>query len=246
VTDLGPRLRLRRAYAVRAGRLVPVDGVAGVRPCDADLWRVVLTATPPAARQRIAELAVFDGPDDSPAGRLLGEVEPAGDDPGRWRLALRLDGDDSHELLFTIAHEVGHLVSLDATEMDRGHTGRDCPTYLTATGCLREDSLLLGFLEATWTTRLFQEWVRADAGPTEPARLAGLAAFHARHRAEFVSAYAATAPEEDFAESWASWCVDGPDATPTGRTRTAWVDRLAPERGATPGCAVLRRLAGRG
>ena len=244
ITALGPQLRLRRAYAIRAGRLAPVDGVAQVRPCDADLWQVVLTVTPARVRPHIAELVVFDGPDHSPAGRLLGDVEPAGDDPGAWRLALRLDGGDSHELLFTIAHEVAHLVSLAADQMDRGHTGRDCPTYLTATGCLRADSLLLGFLDDTWSTGLFREWARADEQPTEAARLTALAAFHARHRRDFVTASAATAPEEDFAESWASWCVDGPGATAEGRARSDWVGRtFAPQHDVAAGCAVLRALA---
>ena len=247
ISSLGPHLRLRRAYAVRAGRLEPVDGLKQVRACDADLWRVVLTATPVPVRPHLAELVLFDGPDDSPAGQLLGDVEPASDDPGSWRLALRLDGGDNHQLLLTIAHEVAHLVSLGAGQMDRGHTGRDCPTYLTVTGCLRPDSLLMGFLDATWTTALFREWVHADEQPTDASRLAALTAFYARHRTAFVTPYAATSPEEDFAESWASWCVDGPQGTRTGRARTGWLGRaLAPEHDVTSGCAVLRGLAARG
>lgn len=243
--DLGAGLHVRRAYTVRGEDLVPADGLTGVRACDAAVWRVVQAGTPTWLHDRVAELLLFDGDDDGgDQGQLLGEVEPGGHDPSRWRLALRLDATGPDELLVTIAHEVGHLISLDRSEVT-GPASDQCPTYDTLTGCLRPGALLTRFTDQTWSDATYDAWWRADGVEDAAQRQRQLDRFYATHRAQFVTWYAATSPEEDLAETFAYWCVHGPGGGPVGggRAKLAWLQRDPGLRlTAGPGCEALQAL----
>lgn len=246
ITTLGARLRIRRAYTVYAGGLTPADGLPDVRQCDQLLWDTIAVAVPKDLRTQITELVIFEGHDSNQAGELLGEVEPSAHDHARWRLALRVDDTDPHELLLTIAHEIAHLLSLGPDQVAYSYTDDECPTYLTFTGCLNTSSMLLTFLDDTWTMPLFREWARIDAVASEPTRLSRLDAFYDKHRREFVTPYAVTSPEEDFAESYASWCVDGDRSGEDGADKVQWMgDSAAVALGSVDGCGVLRELARR-
>ncbi|MGN6636224.1 MAG: hypothetical protein ACTHJ6_12325 [Oryzihumus sp.] len=242
--ELGSGLRVRRAYTVRGEDLVPADGLTGVRACDAAVWRVVQAGTPTWLHGRVAELLLFDGEDGGDQGQLLGEVEPGGHDPSRWRLALRLDATGPDELLVTSAHEGGHLISLDRSEI-AGPESDQCPTYDTLTGCLRPGALLTRFTDQTWSDATYNAWWRADGVQDEGQRQRQLDRFYATHRAQFVTWYAATSPEEDLAETFAYWCVHGPTGGPVGggRAKLAWLQRDPGLRlTAGPGCEALQAL----
>ncbi|MGZ4698811.1 MAG: hypothetical protein ACXVGT_14770 [Oryzihumus sp.] len=246
ITTLGAHLRIRRAYTVYAGGLTPGDGLPDVRPCDQLLWDTITIAVPKDLRAQITELVIFDGRDSNQAGELLGEVEPSVHDHARWRLSLRVDDTDPHELLITIAHEIAHLISLGPDQVAYSYTDDECPTYLTFTGCLNTSSMLLTFLDDTWSMPLFREWARIDAVDSDTTRLSRLDAFYDKHHRQFVTPYAVTSPQEDFAESYASWCVDGDQAGVDGADKVQWMaDSAAVALGSVDGCRVLRDLARR-
>ena len=242
--ELGAGLHVRRAYIVRGEDLVPADGLTGVRACDAAVWRVVQAGTPSWLHGRVAELLLFDGDDGGDQGQLLGEVEPGGHDPSHWRLDLRLDATGPDELLVTIAHEIGHLISLDRSEVSAPASDQ-CPTYDTLTGCLRPGALLTRFTDQTWSDATYDAWWRADGVKDEAQRQRQLDRFYATHRAQFVTWYAATSPEEDLAETFAYWCVHGPTGGPVGggQAKLAWLQRDPGLRlTAGPGCEALQAL----
>jgi hypothetical protein len=249
LSDLGAGLKVRRLYAVAGDHLVPKDGLPVSRDCDVALWSVVQAATPKGLRGYLDELLLFDGTDDSPDGELLGEVQPARTDPTRWRLALRLDATDSNELLLTIAHEIGHLVTLNADETAPSFSDEECPTVVSAAGCMRPTALLTRFISAQWSRPLLEEWAHAADIQADSARRNALDAFYDKHADEFVTPYAATSPQEDIAESYAYWCLYGPDGDPNadvpgdGAAKLHFLeDQVQLRLDAGAGCARLRRL----
>jgi hypothetical protein len=251
VTGLGEGIEVRRLYAVHDDAISPIDGIPVSRTCDAALWRLLQSAIPPSIRRYVTELLLFDGDDASPQGPLLGEVQPLRDDPARWRLGLRLDATSSEELLLTIAHEVGHLISLNVEETAPSFTAAQCHTYVSVTGCLRGSAILTRFVYDEWSQAMYDEWSSIDAIGDDRARQEELDTFYAKHRTDFVDPYAVTAPEEDFAETYAYWCVHGVTG---GRTGGAAGDGEAKRRYlqeqvdlrllTRDSCTVLRRLAG--
>lgn len=90
-----------------------------------------------------------------------------------------------------VVHELSHVIG-DSDTLQYA-TGRDCHYYfITSGGCPQSDSLYGQFVDEFWSTRqlnLVQGGIDADD-------------MYDRYPDEFVSAYAATNPAEDFAESF--------------------------------------------
>jgi hypothetical protein len=243
---LGSGAELQRLYVVHAGALAPADDAGPVRDCDRQLWAVVSAATPVEVLRYVEELLVFDA--DLSAGTAVGEVfaQPTSTEASaHWRLSLSVNGSTDVDVAFNVAHEVGHLLSLNRAEM----TGQDeasCQGLFVGEGCLRDGSTL------AWDDDLFDEWSSADDHTDDQQRADALQDFYEKHHDRFVDAYAATHPNEDFAESFAMWCALGrsspllPDfieGDPTdGAAKLAWFDDPAHAVGLQAGgrCEELR------
>ena len=272
----GGTTRLDRLYGVTAGRLVALDGVPGVSPCDAQVWTLVqglagpqvasevdelmIVAGDPAASSR-ATTSAATGAAPAPAWHDVADVRPlvvghdpsdghAIVDPGHWRLTLDLDTRSAGELAFTIAHELGHLDSLGPRWIRQVDPG-DCTTWAVGAGCPREGSPFAQFLLTQWSERDLGDWStsvdrqRRDTVAFETTRHD----YYGRHRDDFVDEYATTAPTEDYAETFAAWCLLGTDEARTvaGAGVAAKVDWFAaPVNGVadrfTQRCARLRQL----
>ncbi len=251
--DYGDGAELQRLYAVRGGHLEAIDGISGIRPCDEQLWQVAAAVAGPGPVADIDELLVFDSDvkNTSPGAFItVGEVRPRGHDPSHWRLALAPNGIGRTELALTVAHEVGHLVSLDASQqVPRPAPG--CRTLPVDDGCVVSGGILDRYLKSTWTDGVWKQWDAADALKDDAGRHKALQKVYDDHSTDFVSSYAASAPEEDFAESFGYWCalgvkdagdyVEGSDGD--GRAKLDWIEKES----ATPvgqhfasGCAQLR------
>ena len=234
LSHLGSGAELQRLYVVHAGVLAPADYAGPVRECDRQLWAIVNATTPFEVLKYVEEFLVFDT--DLSAGTVVGEVfaQPNSTEASaHWRLSLSLNGSTDLDVAFNVAHEVGHLLSLNRAEM----TGQDeasCQGMFVGEGCLQDGATLPSYLDDTWDDDLFDEWSAADDHADDTERADALQGFYDKHHDRFVDAYAATHPNEDFAESFAMWCALGPKSPllpdfiqgdPTdGAAKIAWFD----------------------
>ena len=251
--DLGVGAELQRLYAVDDRTITPADGAGPVRECDKQLWSVVAATLPASVRPYLKELVVFDALLTSGTPDLyIGEVVPAGTDASQWRLAVAPNGATDLEVAVTIAHEIGHLLSLAAPELDTTSQSQ-CPTIWTGSGCLREDAHVISFLDETWSDDEIDGWNDAATKPDDQ-RDQAFQDFYDQHAASFVDSYAATDPFEDFAESFGIWCALGPgsplipqtiEGDPSnGKAKIEWFEKSSSDvKGtASPGCLQLRAL----
>ena len=132
---------------------------------------------------------------------VLAYVNPQDDNLIRWSMVLDAkdafdeNGKYMEEYDETIVHEFGHLISLHASQMQEQSEG----TYENEEGILAKQSYLNQFYQTFWTdiAREFKETV----DPMDTSGQSALA-FYDKHVDQFVSDYAATNPEEDFAETF--------------------------------------------
>ena len=108
---------------------------------------------------------------------------------------------------FIRIHEVGHVISLDNTNINYGPEGFDrpigvtneCPTGNTYNGgCARAGSLF-----ANWSQEFWPEEFASEALPN--AQTTDLFAFYDKYSDHFWSSYSATNSSEDFAETFATF-----------------------------------------
>jgi hypothetical protein len=132
-----------------------------------------------------------------------------------WTIAFDiLDTADPLDLIFTLVHEVGHLVTLNSTQIppydyssNATATPGVCTQYTNYQGCSRESSYINQFYKQFWAG-IMEEWKLLEKihNPEEHDRQ--LAQFYDKHQSEFVSEYAATNMDEDLAESWTLFVLD--------------------------------------
>lgn len=176
------------------------------------LWEDFTGLIPAPYRTSITRLTIFtDG-----EAELLASVTPNPDDFDTWTLALdALDGTDfSDELIHTLIHEFGHVLSLSPQEVPRNEevlsSDEDepyeaaeaaCPTFFTGEGCSVQSSYINSFFQAFWKD-IYEESFELDEGE-----------LYERYPEQFVTDYASTNPGEDIAESWTFFVLED---KPTG------------------------------
>jgi hypothetical protein len=175
------------------------------------VWEAVRGIFPDEERRRIRFLLLYtDG-----AGGSLAGVRQAGS-PYFWRLAVDLvDAAQSDLLSVALVHELGHLVSLNDTQVIPNVELFDhpedeelleekraaCSSFFTPTGCSRINSYVNLFFERYWSG-IYEEWRAAVSAEDVNATRRGLEAIYADHPDDFVSEYAVSSPAEDLAESF--------------------------------------------
>ncbi len=175
------------------------------------IWHFVASVIPPDERAQVSYFYVYtDG-----LGGSLGSISQ-GNDPDVWSLNLDIvDSADFPSLATTVVHELGHLLSLNDSQvpvdqalLDHPNDGQvyareaaACPTYFTRQGCSLPDSYLNRFFQSFWPA-VYDEWKAIDAETDEQARDRELSRFYDEQPGQFVSRYAVTRPAEDLAESW--------------------------------------------
>jgi hypothetical protein len=176
-------------------------------------WKLFTALIPADQRQVIAEYQVMtDGPGD-----VLAIVEQTHDDPQKWVLEIDIaDLQDTKNLVFTFLHELGHLLTLNSTQVppdlevfnhpDNGRIydreAAACPDYFPGEGCSLPDSYLNLFFTRFWSG-LYAEWHQIDDIRNDNKRQDGLDAFYKKYKDRFVDDYAVTDANEDIAETWA-------------------------------------------
>lgn len=191
------------------------------------LWVYFAQLIPPDQRSLLTQYVVFtDGPDET-----LAFVTPDTNDPSKWMLAVDIvDSSDPQELTSTLVHEFAHLLTLNSQQVppdlelaqqpDNQAMYDDavaaCPVYFPGEGCSEPDSYINAFFERFWFDN-YQEWYEIDQLQYEDQEgyAAAIEQFYVDREDEFVSDYAATAPAEDIAESFATFVLK---PAPTGDT----------------------------
>lgn len=130
---------------------------------------------------------------------ILAFVRQENDELTKWRMVLDLkdafdaDGNYIDDFDTTIVHEFAHLLSLNAGQMQKKSNG----TYENEEGILAEKAYLNQFYQEFWQD------IKADfdeiVDPNDPETAYD---FYDKYADQFVSDYAATNPEEDFAETF--------------------------------------------
>ena len=187
-----------------------VDGVLG-EPClgeDERLlnsWEWLRTV---AGAEDLTELILFAG-FDAPSD-LLAYVEALNTGEGEvaFQMTVNLgqaDADDI-ELALTMAHELTHVFTGVPDQLDRGVDESQCTTYFEGEGCYTEGSFI-----ARWVEEFWGDWI-ADVDPLNDDDEAALERCIADP--SFLGSYAATNPEEDFAETFSAWVFSVPVEDP--------------------------------
>lgn len=194
---------------------VPNDLVPYQREFDVQrsVWTLFTTLIPEDQRTMLAEFQVMtDGP-----GGVLSAVEQTNDDPAKWILETDIaDIPDRKNLVFTLLHEFGHLLTLNSSQVPPdlqvfnnpestrvlNRATAACPNYFPGEGCSLPGSYLNVFFDRYWTD-LYHEWSLIEAIGDDERRDARLHAFYHKYNDRFVDSYAVTSPVEDIAETWA-------------------------------------------
>ncbi|RLT36596.1 MAG: hypothetical protein DWI57_14620 [Chloroflexi bacterium] len=189
------------------------------------IWVYFARLVPPDQRPYLTKYVVFtDGPEE-----VLAFVSPDTDDPTKWLLGVDIaDTSDPEELTFTLIHEFAHLMTLNssqvpvdeelALEPDNEELYEEaaaaCPVYFPGEGCSEPTSYINAFYERFWAD-IYEEWSEISWIEDEDEYAAAAEEFYLAREDDFVSDYAATSPEEDIAESFATFVLS---PKPTGDT----------------------------
>ncbi len=176
-------------------------------------WEYFAALIPEQHRDMISNyLVLTDGKDN-----VLAAVAQTRDDPTRWVLEVDIaDTSDYANLTFTMMHEFGHLLTLNANQVtpsidvfnNPGNTeiynqaASSCSSYFLGEGCSKNDSYINQFYQRFWSD-IYPEWSQVNQIENEALYYEKLNAFYEQHQDRFVSEYASTNPGEDIAETWA-------------------------------------------
>jgi len=230
-------------YHVSKGRLsYLINGTAD--RCHAQVWSVLSAVFPREVTTSISKFVVYER-GGSRRTDALGYVRPDDGTRTGWEFGLSLVGLSDQDLATLLTHELAHLLSLNGRQVDANSDREECDTYVTGGDCTRPGSLLDDYVDRTWSRALLVQFERFQDLDEGPRFDRAQSSFHSRNRQHFVSSYAATAPEEDFAETFSAWCLAGaPDAprlaTPELVAKARFLSSRPELEGLRARCAFLR------
>jgi hypothetical protein len=127
--------------------------------------------------------------------------------PGKWHVNVNAAfQEDKKDLVHTMVHEYGHIVSLNSTQVNGSVSGA-CPYLQLDEGCANQTSYINAFYDKYWEK--YGDEVPADQGQDQDE----VYDFYQQNPSAFVTDYAATNYGEDWAETWAMFVTR---SEPTG------------------------------
>lgn len=182
-------------------------------------WNDLVTITPP---DQLNELVLFAGFGSSEEGdeQTLAFVNATDDEGEAFQMSINLEAyeDDDQVALLTIAHEFAHVFTQVPSQIDRSDEAfEQCDTYQSAAGCFAPDSLIAAWVDTFWTDELLAS-LDPDAEPTVAEGEERCAA-----DPQFFGPYAASDPEEDFAETFSAYVFDVPVDVPEQQEKLDWL-----------------------
>ena len=176
------------------------------------VWDYFTTIIPLEQRTFVTEYSITtDGVDNT-----LAAVSQTYSDSSEWALEVDiLDISDTYNLTFTLVHEFGHLLTLNAEQVppsEKVFNNPDdidiyesekaaCPEYFPGEGCSTSSSYINAFYDQFWS-EIYDEWDEVNYAEDDDTYYEMLDDFYYKYEEQFVTDYAATTPEEDIAESW--------------------------------------------
>lgn len=201
-----------------------VDGVLGA-PCLGDVddtvldaWNTLAVIAPTLAR---ADLGLFGGytGDEEADEVTLAFVNSIDFDGTLFQMSVNLDAyqDDANEALLTMAHEFSHVFTQLQSQMDRSLEAADnCDTYYNGEGCFYDDALMWRYMVEFWPQEFIDELDPEVEASNE------LGAERCALNPDFLGPYAASNPEEDFAETFSAFVFEL-DVDPALDDKIAWM-----------------------
>lgn len=153
---------------------------------------------PAEYEQRLGEFIVFNG-EDSYFDAFVETIPP---DHEMWAYAVNDELTDEVNAPYNtelIVHELAHLIGYDEVPGSVRPLEVECAEYFARTNCPLNNSYLGRFTEQFWSEA---ELGRAIAFAEEEDPIREVEEYYDERVTEYVSSYAATNPEEDFAESF--------------------------------------------
>ncbi len=196
-----------------------------------DAWEALATITP---QGQLDDLVLFGGfvADGGSADGTLAFVNAIDSDGSGFQMSINTvdAAADPDELLLTIAHEFSHVFTATGEQLDRSDEAIDeCATYLNGEGCYADDALMI-----EWIVEFWDPGVLGGVDPTTDS--VDGAEDRCVDDDGFFGSYAATNPEEDFAEAFSAF-VFGLDPLTDGQAeRLTWI-------AAQPGLVEFRERA---
>ena len=195
----------------------------------ANAWQILADIVPQA---QLADLALFAG-----FGGDVSQEEPtlafvnARDDTDEFQMSVNLTEAEAFPQQFelTMVHEFAHVLTGGPTQLDRTLAAEDCTTWDNGDGCYLPGSLMDEWTSEFWSSELDS----LDPG-AEPDSEQGQARCDADPG--FLGSYAASHPEEDFAESFAAFVLRVQLTDPAQQERYAFLERQ-------PGLVEFRQQA---
>ena len=205
-----------------------VDGTLGAvcygeeDPTMAKAWTSLATITPPDQLNDLALFAGFGsagGEDEESKGTTLAFVNVIDDEGTAFQMSVNLDEYDADpdQAALTMAHEFSHVFTATSSQLDRSpEAAEDCATYFNGEGCYLPDSLMAAWIDEFWGPEAL-----AGVDPTKDVGIDDGAELCASDPS-FLGPYAATNPEEDFAESFSAFVYRVPAPTPEVQAKYDW------------------------
>lgn len=172
----------------------------------------------------LQDVLIFDLVYDDTGSGNVALVSPIEQDNKRWLVEanvselLKQDGDsiDLSTLRHTMIHEFAHILTLHDTQVDGQNTEGSCPRFQLQEGCSRENAYIDGFFQKFWKDK-FDEFQRIQNLEDKTRQQQESEAFYEKFKSAFVTAYAASNPAEDIAESFTAFVIK--QNKPTGSTQ---------------------------
>ena len=172
---------------------------------------------------KLAEFLIFEDPNQG----FDAFVETLPPTHSKWAYAVNSDVIDEVDTEYTtelIVHELAHVLSYDEILGVPSSAIAECRAYFKKNGCPKDNSYIIAFADAFWTTADLNRTTRflTQSKPSEAAY-----DYYDFHADQYVSGYAALSPEEDFAESFAAYVTDSEVKRNTlSSQKTWWFDQF--------------------
>lgn len=164
-----------------------------------EIWERVKKIFPPVYLRMLDELIIIKSDNRIGSGYAVKKSTSE----NSWKLGISIDYANDIILSYIITHELGHVLTLNDSQVDQGVSSADCNTFSVREGCSKSDSMLHQFYQIHWAD-IWEEY-RKEKKANRIYKVLR------RYRNRFVSRYAARHPKEDIAEVFAHFvCSDYP------------------------------------